>query len=114
MYKIPRIGCVEILPEDWECENLHKRGLVDAFRMQSDCQTHVRLELSMRAKNLLIEEFPLSVPDIQEEGGKWYFDGMVSAMEGVGRFCIGLIRDVKVIESDELRQYIADYVKGQF
>ncbi len=114
IYKIPRIESVEILPEDWEFESLHKRGLTDAFRMQSDHQTHVRLELSMRARNLLVEEFPLAEPDIHEEDGRWFFDGMVSAMEGVGRFCIGLVRDVKVIESDELKQYISDYVKGQF
>ncbi len=114
IFKIPRIEWVDMLSDDWECEDLHKRGLIDAFRMCSDHQTPVRLEMTLRAKNLLVEEFPLAEPDVHQEGDKWIFDGPVSAMEGVGRFCLGLIREVKVIETEELRQYIRDYVKDQF
>lgn len=114
IFKIPRIGKVDILSEGWSCEEQHKRGLIDAFRMCADHQTPVRLEMTLRAKNLLVEEFPLAEPDVHQEGDKWIFDGPVSAMEGVGRFCIGLARDVRVLESDELKQYIKEYVKGQF
>lgn len=114
IFKIPRIEWIDVLTEDWEFEELHKRGLIDAFRMCADHQVPVRLEMTLRAKNLLVEEFPLAEPDIHQEGDKWIFDGPVSAMEGVGRFCIGLARDVKVLESDELKKYIKEYVKGVF
>ncbi len=114
IYKIPRIESVEILPDDWEFESLHKKSRVDAFRMQSDEQTHVRLELTMMGKNLLVEEYPLSEPDIKEEDGKWIYDGMVSNMKGVGRFCIGLADNVKVLECDELKEYIWEFVKNNF
>ena len=51
------------------------------------------------AKNLLIEEYPLAEQDIRKEGDKWILETMVSGMEGVGRFVIGLAHEIKVIDS---------------
>ena len=70
----------------------------------------VCLELSLRAKNLLAEEFPLAESGIKEENGKWYYHGMVGLLEGVGRFCIGLDGDIKVVDSQELKQYIQGFI----
>lgn len=109
LFKIARISWVDILPDEWDCEDKHIKGYLDAFRMQGKTQTHVRMELTLRAKNLLCEEFPLAVPDITEEDGKYIFDTMVSKMEGVGRFVIGLAKDVKIIDSPELVDYIRSY-----
>lgn len=110
LFKIARIGWVDILPQDWQYESEHKKGYLDAFRMQSFTQTRVRMELSMRAKNLLCEEFPLAEPDIKEVDGKYIFDTMVSRMEGVGRFVMGLAKDIKIIDSPELEAYIKEFV----
>lgn len=114
LFKIPRIEWVDVLFEDWEHEAEHKKGHLDAFRMCSDHQTHVRLEMSLRARNLLIEEFPLAEPDIKKEGDIWIFDSQVSAMEGVGRFVIGLAGDVKIIDSPELESYVNDFANRFF
>ena len=35
-------------------------------------------------------------------------------MEGVGRFCIGLAGDVKVVDSPELEEYIKDFISRNF
>ena len=72
---------------------------------------HVKLELSLRAKNLLLEEFPLAEQGVKNVGGKWFYEGTVGPLEGVGRFCIGLAKDVKVVDSPELWKYITDFVK---
>ena len=72
--------------------------------------TPVKLELSLRAKNLLLEEFPLAEAFVHQEKEKWVFDGVVGPLEGVGRFCIGLAKDVKVVDSPELEKYISDYI----
>lgn len=110
LFKIPRIEWVDILFEPWVYEDKHEKGHIDAFRMMSfGEQTHVRLEMTLRAKNLLVEEFPLAEPDVKQENGKWYFDSMVSKMEGVGRFVIGLAADIKVIDCPELAKYVNDY-----
>ena len=109
LFKIARIGWVDILPIDWQHEDEHDKGYLDAFRMQGKTQTHVRLEMTLRARNLLCEEFPLAIPDVTEKDGKFIFDSMVSHMEGVGRFVIGLAADVKIIDSPELEEYVRSY-----
>ena len=111
LFKIARIGWVDILPIDWQHEDEHDKGYLDAFRMQGKTQTRVRLEMTLRARNLLCEEFPLAIPDVTEKDGKFIFDSMVSHMEGVGRFVIGLAADVKVIDSPELEAYVSEYVQ---
>ena len=111
LFKIARIGWVDILPIDWQHEDEHDKGYLDAFRMQGKTQTHVRLEMTLRARNLLCEEFPLAIPDVTEKDGKFIFDSMVSKMEGVGRFVIGLMGDIRVLDSPELVAYINDYIR---
>ena len=111
LFKIARIGWVDILPIDWQHGDEHDKGYLDAFRMQGKTQTHVRLEMTLRARNLLCEEFPLAIPDVTEKDGKFIFDSMVSKMEGVGRFVIGLMGDIRVLDSPELVAYINDYIR---
>ena len=111
LFKIARIGWVDILPIDWQHEDEHDKGYLDAFRMQGKTQTHVRLEMTLRARNLLCEEFPLAIPDVKEKDGKFIFDSMVTHMEGVGRFVIGLMGDIRVLDSPELVAYINDYIR---
>ena len=80
--------------------------------MSSLEQTPVKLELSIRAKNLLLEEYPLAQADLKEIDGKWILDTMVSNMAGVGRFVIGLADEVKIIDSPALVEYIKAFVNN--
>ena len=111
LFKIARIGWVDILTIDWQHEDEHDKGYLDAFRMQGKTQTHVRLEMTLRARNLLCEEFPLAAPDVTEKDGKFIFDSMVTHVEGVGRFVIGLANDIKITDSPELSAYVRNYMK---
>lgn len=111
LFKIARVSWVDILPTDWQYEQEHVKGYIDAFRMMGNTQTHVRLEMTLRAKNLLCEEFPLAAPDITEKDGKYIFDSMVTHMEGVGRFVIGLAADVKIVDSLELEEYVKIFLQ---
>ena len=110
IFKVSRIGKVQITDIDWQNESEHRDGFVDAFRMAGTERYHVRLELSLRAKNLLAEEFPLAVKDIRMENDKWIYEGDVTHMAGIGRFVIGQIRDMRILESDGLRSYISEYL----
>ena len=110
VFKISRIGKVKVLDEDWTKEDKHRKSKTDCFRISSYEQTPVKLELSMMAKNLLIEEYPLAEQDIRKEGDKWILETMVSGMEGVGRFVIGLAPEIKVIDSPALENYIRNFV----
>ena len=110
IFKISRIGSVEIQEEAWEYEEKHERSKTDCFRMSGYEQTPVKLELGIQAKNLLLEEYPLAEKDLKREGKKWVLETMVSDMAGVGRFVIGLAHDIKVVDSPALTEYIKEFV----
>ena len=112
MFKISRISSVVILEDYWTNEDKHQKSKTDCFRMSSFEQTPVKLELSLRAKNLLLEEYPLAQADLKEIDGKWILNTMVSNMAGVGRFVIGLADEVKIIDSPALVEYIKAFVNN--
>lgn len=109
LFKIPRIDWVDVLHEDWSFEEQHHKSGIDAFHMTGDDKIHIKLEMSLLAKNLLCEEFPLAEPDIKQDGDKWIYDSYVCQLKGIGRFVIGLGREIKVVDSPELSQYIFEY-----
>lgn len=107
LFKSSRIGSVEILDEEWSFEKEHNRGYIDIFRMTGFEQHRVCLELTMRARNLLIEEYPLAERDIMPVGeGGWRLDTKVCNYLGVGRFVLGLMSDVKIVDSPDFEEYI--------
>ena len=111
VFKISRIGWVSLLDDSWCNEDRHEKSKTDCFRISSFSQTPVKLELSIMAKNLLIEEYPLAEQDIRKEGEKWILETMVNGMEGVGRFVIGLAHEIRILESDELKEYIRKFAE---
>ena len=107
LFKVARIGSVEVLDELWQCANLHDSGYIDVFRMTGFEQHRVRLRLGMLARNLLVEEYPLAERDITAtEDGAWMLDTLVCNYKGVGRFVLGLLDDIEIIDSPEFESYI--------
>ena len=59
--------------------------------------------MTLKAKNLLIEEYPLSQDFITSINDNLYiFDGWVSSFDGLGRFLLGLAGEFFDIEPPEL------------
>ena len=111
VFKISRIGKVSVLNDGWSNEDQHQTSKTDCFRMSSFEQTPVKLVLTLKAKNLLLEEYPLAQSDLKEDNGKWILETMVSDMAGVGRFVMGLADEIKIIDSPALTEYIKNFVK---
>lgn len=109
-FKIARIDEVLSLDEPWAAEPEHNSTEIDVFRMSGPKTYHVRLQLSLQAKNLLLEEYPLAEKCIRKSGDHYIFDDDVRAMEGVGRFVIGLASDISILDGIELRDYIRNFV----
>ena len=109
-FKIARIDEVDVLDVPWDGESRHSSSEIDAFRMSGPERFHVRLLMSLRAKNLLVEEYPLAEKCIRKNGDRYIFDSEVCALEGVGRFVLGLAGDVTIAEGEELKEYIRRYV----
>jgi predicted DNA-binding transcriptional regulator YafY len=113
LFKISRIGSVEILPEAWQHEANHQSGYIDVFRMNSNETKTVKLKLGLRAANLLAEEFPLASKYLTKlSDNEWIFESEVCSYDGVGRFVMGLLDDIEIIETPELQKHIADHLKS--
>ncbi|HLP05711.1 MAG TPA: WYL domain-containing protein [Paludibacter sp.] len=113
LFKISRIGSVEILPEAWQHEPNHQSGYIDVFRMNSDETMPVKLKLGLRAANLLTEEFPLASKYLNKlSDNEWIFESEVCSYDGVGRFVMGLLDDIEIIETPELQEHIASHLKN--
>lgn len=109
VFKTERIGAVRTSRRNWKYAHLHERLGVDVFGMSGVQPVRVRLQLSLRAKQLLCEEFPDAAGCIQNDGAHQFFDGSVYGFQGIGRFVMGLLDEVEVLEPQEL----IDYVKGK-
>lgn len=42
--------------------------------------------------------------------GRWSLDTEVAGMAGVGRFVVGLLDDIRIVDSPELTGYIREYI----
>ena len=60
LFKLSRIGSVEVLEDDWAFENEHSVGMMDIFRITSFEQIPIKLKLGLMASSLLVEEYPLA------------------------------------------------------
>lgn len=113
LFKVSRIGLVEVLPDPWEHENEHQSGYIDIFRMNSDEVKPIKLKLGLRSISLLTEEYPLSSKYIQRiSDNEWLLETNVCTYEGIGRFVMGLIDDIKIIDSPEFTNYLFNRIKN--
>ena len=111
LFKVQRIGEVEITERAWEYEISHRKQGRDIFRMTGYANSHVRMQLSVRAKNLLIEEYPLAEKEITRDGNYWILDTVVNDFAGICRYYVGLIPEIKVLEGEEFLEYVRAYMK---
>ena len=111
LFKVARIGSVDVLETPWQCAERHERGFIDVFRMTGFEQHHVVVKLGMLARNLLIEEYPLAERDIKPlDATHWLLDTMVCNYVGVGRFVMGLLDDVEIVASPDFEAYIGNII----
>lgn len=107
IFKTSRIGSVVVLDETWQYGDRHAEGHIDIFRMTGFEQHRVQLRLGMLSRNLLIEEYPLAERDLRPlDDGHWLLDTQVCNYKGVGRFVMGLLEDIEILDTPALRDHI--------
>ncbi len=112
IFKISRMEEVEVLDDTpWARESAHERPGMDVFRMAGREEFRVRLRLTMKAKNLLVEEYPLAERDLTPEGEAWILDTGICAAAGVGRFVAGLAGEIEILSGEPLLAWLRDYEK---
>ena len=111
LFKLSRIESVRVLDTEWQHAAEHEKAQIDIFRMNGKEPKSVKLELGILAHNLILEEFPLSENYLTQIGkDRWLLQTEVRNYAGVARFVIGLMDDIKIVDTPELEQYLADYV----
>lgn len=112
LYRLSRIGAIEVLERDYQYETLHKKMVIDVFRISQPEQIMVKLRLSLRAYNLLLEEYPLSEKYLTPlDDNYWQFYAPVCGFDGVGRFVTGLCDQVQIEEPESFKTYIREKIK---
>jgi predicted DNA-binding transcriptional regulator YafY len=107
LFKIKRIESIQMLPQTWQHTAEHASGNMDIFRISSFEQMPVKLKLNLRAANLLMEEYPLSEKCVSKiSDNEWILETEVCSFEGIGRFIMGLLQDIEILEPVELKIFI--------
>lgn len=112
VFKISRIGQAEMLNDPWTEEAKHHEEPSDIFRMSGEPMEHIVLKMTSLAKNLLLEEYPLSETFVRFEEGSWILETDISKFQGAGRFVLGLAGEVEIIEGEKLREHIRNTIKN--
>lgn len=106
-FKICRIEDIQetILP--WEYERSHRSKPVDIFRNTGDLNKQIEFRLNLKAKNLLIEEYPLSERFLTKiNNNQFVLKAPVAKYEGPGRFVLGLAEDIQLIGDGGFHDYL--------
>lgn len=108
-FKLERIGEVMILEANIENDEKHQAKKTDVFNFSGEQVYQVKLKLSFQAYLLLKEEYPKSKTYLTETGDEekeYYFAGPVHHLYGVGRFVLGMLEEVEIIDPPALKEYI--------
>jgi len=111
-FKIARLAAVEILPDNARHQSMHCIPFTDAFRMSAPQPiATVTARLTLKAYNLLLEEFPLAESCVHSENGHYLLQVPIADYYGIGRFVLGLPAEVKVSGPEEFKLFLKEKVK---
>jgi hypothetical protein len=109
MYKIERTGEVILASESWKFESKHELPAQALFGFTGKGKYSVKLKLSKKAYQLMLEEHPNARPFMQiKNRNQYYFQGEIPHLPGLARFILGLPGEVKVEEGEEMKAYLKE------
>jgi predicted DNA-binding transcriptional regulator YafY len=111
-FKISRIETVEELPFEQEFLRLHKSQPVDVFRNTGSLDKRVEIKLDLMAKNLLIEEYPLTEKHIISLSKTTFmFSAPIAKYEGPARFVLGVFDHVEILQDNGFKEFLSQKLK---
>lgn len=106
-FKIARMQSVTLSSSAWRYKDKHQEPFTDVFRVSAmKPLTTAELLLTLKAYNLLIEEYPLSSKYIKKESGAYRVKLPVANYNGIGRFVLGLMEEVEIIKPAGFKKHI--------
>ena len=102
LFKTSRIGSVVVLDEVWVAKDRHQRGFVDVFRYSGPKIYRVAVELDVRARNFMVECFPLAELYMRKvEDELWVLETDVCGLDNVKGFVM-MTEGARLVSSEEL------------
>ena len=102
LFKTMRIGRVEVLKEGWMAEEKHVKGFVDVFRFSGPERYRVKMELDVRARNFMVECFPLAEQYmIKVDDELWVMETDVCGLDNVRGFVL-ITEGARIVSSEKL------------
>lgn len=109
-FKLARISNVQLMDVPWIAEKEHKQVFTDIFMFSSEQRLHVSMRMGQLARNLLIEEYPAAESYVSAVPAAttpcWHFEADMASYLGIGRFVLGLYRDIEVLGDEAFVSYI--------
>ena len=109
-FKTDRLGTAELTGIPWRFEKKHGSTRIDAFGMSGTNPIRIKLKLSPLAHRLLEEEYPCTSLCIKTLDNASILSCNVYSFEGVGRFIMGLINEVEILEPANLKLFVKEKV----
>lgn len=112
-FKLDRISEVVETHKPFKYKPLHiyRKCDIFGFGVEHEPSHWITLKLSLRAWLLMCEEYPLAVPYLKEQNNERIFHGPVATYQGIGRFVMGLLDEIRIVGPEEFREYVKEKVK---
>lgn len=115
VFRISRIDKVAVSDDCWEHKEEHRESDIDMFNMAGVDQVNVSLQLSVGAKNALLEEYPKTKDFIRPDGAeKWRFDAKVNSLSPLMHFYLNHPDTVKILNAPGLKESVREYLRVHF
>jgi predicted DNA-binding transcriptional regulator YafY len=106
MFRLSRAESVQSSKKKQTHQAHHKARKTDPF-LRTGPAFQVVLKLSPRARNLLLDEVEISPDQLtQLSNGWWQFTGEMRGLEGIGRFILGLPKEIDIQAPEALKSYV--------
>lgn len=107
VFKIERIGEVILSQISWTHESKHVLPGTQLFGFTGKNKFLVKLKLSKKAYQLMMEEHPNARPFMYiKNRNQYFFNGEIPQLPGLARFILGLPGEILVEEGDEMKVYL--------
>lgn len=113
-FKISRITEVDLTTEKIKYKDHHNAPFTDAFRMSAERSiAQVKATLSLKAYNLLREEYPTAYEYTKSSGDGccYMLDIPIADFNGIGRFVLGLPEDIQIQHPQEFIDFLNEKKK---
>ena len=111
-FKLSRIRKVEPLDLLWSHKSEHAEYFTDLFHFSGEERFPVTLILGQLSMSLLVEEYPgASAMLKKQDDGRFLLKTEVCSYKGIGRFVMGLIDDIEIVDSPDFVEYLRGKVE---